>query len=125
MSDKRTFTCIVCPNGCAIEAVFDGDSILEIKGQQCKRGEEYVRQELTDPKRTIASSVVISGASLPLCSVRLTKAIPKREIFHVMREINKVSLIAPARIGQVVIRNVCGLDSDVIVTKNMPKTTEA
>ncbi|NLI53682.1 MAG: DUF1667 domain-containing protein [Clostridiales bacterium] len=125
MSDKRTFTCIVCPNGCTIETVFDGDKILEINGQQCKRGEEYVRQELTDPRRTIASSVPISGATLPLCSVRLTKAIPKREIFNVMREINKVRLAAPVSIGHVVIQDVCGLGSDVIVTKNLPKATEA
>lgn len=36
-----------------------------------------------------------------------------------MKEIQKVRLTAPVRINQVVISNVCGLDSDVIVTKNM------
>ncbi|MCF2667735.1 DUF1667 domain-containing protein [Faecalicatena contorta] len=74
---------------------------------------------MKDPRRTIATTVSISGAELPLCSVRLTKAIPKKEIFNVMKEIQKVRLTAPVRINQVVISNVCGLDSDVIVTKNM------
>ena len=60
-----------------------------------------------------------STASLPLCSVRLNRPIPKREIFRVMSEIAGVRLTAPVRIGLIVIKNVCGLDSDVIVTKNM------
>lgn len=119
MSDKKTFTCIVCPNGCTIDAEYEGSRIVRIEGQQCRRGEEYVRQELTDPRRTIASSVPISGASLPLCSVRLSAAIPKKDIFRVMEEINKIHLRAPVTIGQVVIHGVCGLDCDVVVTKNL------
>ena len=53
--------------------------------------------------------------------MRLTNAIPKARIFDVMREINRQTLTAPVRIGDVVIRNVLGLDSDVIVTKNIDK----
>lgn len=121
MSSKRIFTCIVCPNGCTIETEYEGSTVESIIGNRCKRGAEYVTQELIDPKRTIASTVRIYGASLPLCSVRLDKPIPKREIFRVMEEINKCSLQAPVRIGQVVIENVCGLDSNVIVTKNFDK----
>lgn len=117
--NSKIFTCIVCPNGCSIEAKYEHGKIMEITGFKCKRGKEYVYQELTDPRRTIASTVLISGASLPLCSVRLTRPIPKKEIFHVMEEIRKVHLAAPVRIGQVVLHNVCNLGSDVIVTKNM------
>lgn len=118
---RRTFTCIVCPNGCTIEAVWREGEEIRITGQRCKRGAEYVTQELTDPRRTIATTVRIDGAALPLCSVRLNRAIPKGEIFRVMEEIGRVRLTAPVRIGQVVIGNVCGLDADVIVTKNMEK----
>ena len=38
-----------------------------------------------------------------------------------MKEITQVELQAPVHIGDVVIRNVCGLDSDVIVTKDMER----
>lgn len=120
--NSREFVCIVCPNGCHIETKLEHGKICDIAGAKCRRGEEYVRQELTDPRRTIAGTVVIKGASLPLCSVRLTKAIPKKDIFRVMEEIKKIELTAPVYIGQVVIRHVCGLDSDVIVTKAMEKT---
>ena len=119
MIKERTFTCIVCPNGCVVETRSEDGRLLSLKGNKCKRGEEYVQQELTDPRRTIATTVPISGASLPLCSVRLNRPIPKREIFRVMREIDGARLAAPVKIGQIVLENVCGLDSDVIVTKNM------
>ncbi|MEN6595425.1 MAG: DUF1667 domain-containing protein [Clostridiaceae bacterium] len=119
MKKERAFTCIVCPNGCVIETQIEDGKLLSITGNKCKRGEEYVQQELADPRRTIATTVPIENTSLPLCSVRLNRPIPKREIFRVMREIDGVRLVAPVQIGQIVLKNVCGLDSDVIVTKDM------
>lgn len=119
MKKERAFTCIVCPNGCVIETQIEDGKLLSITGNKCKRGEEYVQQELADPRRTIATTVPIENTSLPLCSVRLNCPIPKREIFRVMREIDGVRLVAPVQIGQIVLKNVCGLDSDVIVTKDM------
>ena len=116
---KREYTCIICPNGCEIEAELDNDTIISISGHSCKRGEEYVRQELIAPKRTIASSVLVEGGELPLASVRLTDSIPKSMIFPVMEEIKKVVLKAPVIAGTIVLYHVCGLDSNVIVTKSV------
>lgn len=118
---KRTFTCIVCPNGCEMEAEYEGTSVLSVTGNLCPKGKAYVTQELVDPRRTIASSVRVTGGILPLTSVRITNAIPKDRIFDVMAEINKQTLTAPVHIGDVVIRNVLGLGSDVIVTKHIEK----
>ena len=118
---KRMFVCVVCPNGCEIEAEYDGSTALSVRGNLCPKGKVYVTQELTDPHRTIATSVRILDGELPLVSVRLTKAIPRGRIFDAMREISKQVLQAPVRIGVVVIKNILGLDSDVIVTKNIEK----
>ena len=53
----RTFTCIICPNGCEITVEYDPDMTdISIQGASCPRGKEYVRQELIEPRRTIASS---------------------------------------------------------------------
>ena len=117
---KRTFTCIVCQNGCEIEAEYEGTNVLSVTGNLCPKGKTYVTQELVDPRRTIASSVRVTGGTLPLASVRLTQPIPKDRIFDVMKVINGVELTAPVQIGQVVVRDVLGLGSDVIVTKNIP-----
>lgn len=118
---KRTFTCIVCPNGCEIEAEYEGAQVLSVTGNLCAKGKTYVTQELVAPRRTIATSVRVVGGALPLASVRLTNAVPKSRIFDVMREINRHTLTAPVRIGDVLVANILGLDSDVIVTRNVEK----
>lgn len=118
----KTFTCIICPNGCEIEAELDdtGKKLLSLSGNLCPRGEGYVKQELTAPKRTIATSVLLENGALPLASVRLTEPIPKERIFDVMAQIRTLRLTAPVRVGQVVSANILGLGSDLIVTKNIP-----
>jgi len=121
---KRTFTCIICPNGCEVEAEYEGTNVLSVSGNLCPKGRAYVVQELTDPRRTIASSVRVEGGELPLTSVRLTKAIPKDRIFDAMREIRKIHLQAPVRIGDVAVAGLLGLDCDVIVTKNVGRLSE-
>ena len=117
----REFTCIICPNGCEITAEYEGARVGAITGAACPKGEDYVRQELTDPRRTIATSVPVDGGELPLVSVRLNRPIPKKDIFRVMEAVNAVRLQAPVSIGQVVLADVCGLGADVIVTKNVPR----
>ena len=118
---KRTFTCIVCPNGCEIDTEYEGTAVLSVSGNLCPKGKTYVTQELTDPRRTIATSVRVEGGSMPLASVRLTGAVPKAKIFDAMREIEKHTLHAPVHIGDVVISRLFGLDCDVIVTKNVER----
>lgn len=115
----KVYTCIICPNGCELKATIEGTSVLLIEGATCKRGKEYIEQELVNPKRNIATSVSVKGGILPLVSVRLTNPIPKDRIFDVMNEIKKVKLIAPVKINQVVIKNVLNLDSDVIATRKI------
>lgn len=117
----KEFTCIICPNGCSIEAeVMDGQ-VLSVEGALCPKGREYVRQELTDPQRNIATSVRVMDGGLPLASVRLTKPIPKDRIFDAMDEIKKISLTAPVEAGTVVIAGILGYDSDVVVTKSVDR----
>ena len=118
---KRTFTCIICPNGCEVEAEYEGTDVLSVAGNLCPKGRAYVTQELADPRRTIATSVCVRGGALPLASVRLTRPIPRDRIFDAMAEINRHVLDAPVRIGDVVIENVLGLGSDVVITKNVEK----
>lgn len=131
----RTFTCIMCPRGCEITAEYEPSNgaadqagasaeaaeIKALTGNQCPRGYEYVHQEMTNPMRNIATSILVKGGDLPLASVRLTKPIPKAKIFDVMAEIRKICVEAPAAEGDVVIRNVLNLGTDVIVTKTVDK----
>ncbi|MBQ9564389.1 MAG: DUF1667 domain-containing protein [Synergistaceae bacterium] len=126
---RRSFTCIICPNGCEIDAEYEagGDGTAEvrsIKGQSCPRGAEYVKQELTAPRRTIASSVLVRGGELPLASVRLTAPIPKARIFDAMEEIKKIAVDAPVEAGAVLDEDLLGLGTKLIVTKSVKNAHE-
>ena len=97
----REFTCIICPNGCEITAGVEDNQIISIEGALCPKGETYVNQELTDPRRNIATSVLVKGGELPLASVRLTNPIPKARIFDAMAEIRGIAVEAPVEAGTV------------------------
>lgn len=116
----REYTCIMCPRGCDMTADIDGGNVLiSITGNACKKGEAYVVQELTDPRRNIATSILVEDGEIPLVSVRLTNPIPKNRIFDAMEVIKQVKVKVPTQVGQVVVQNILGLDSDVIITKKV------
>ena len=130
---RKTITCIICPNGCLLSAdvsVPGTDASVTgtgcprvidspVTGAGCPRGEAYFIQEITDPRRTLTSSVLVTGGEIPLCSVRLTEPVPIARIPDVMKEIRKMKVEAPLESGTVLIRDVLGLGSDVIATKTI------
>ena len=136
---RKTITCIICPNGCLLSAdvsVPGTDASVTgtgcprvidspVTGAGCPRGEAYFIQEITDPRRTLTSSVLVTDGELPLCSVRLTEPIPIARIPDVMKEIRKMKVEAPLESGTVLIRDVLGLGSDVITTKTIRRITAA
>ena len=122
--EKKSYTCIICPNGCEISAEFerraDGSTrFLAAEGQACKRGERYVQKELESPERTIDSTVPVEGGVLPLASVRITTPIPKGRIPEAMQEIRKYRLKAPVKAGTVLNDHFLGLEVSLIVTKHV------
>ena len=117
---KREMICIVCPNGCDM-TVEMREGKVEVQGALCKRGRQYAEQEMINPMRTISTSVLVEDGEIPLVSVRVTKPVPKSRIFDIMKQIGTLRVSAPAHIGQVILGNVCGSDSDVIVTKNVKR----
>ena len=80
----RKMTCIICPNGCDLEAQVADRKCESVSGNLCPKGAQYAAQEVEEPKRTIASSVTVKNGVLPLTSVRLNRAVPKEKIFDVM-----------------------------------------
>ena len=118
---NKTLTCILCPIGCDLRIEYDGTTVHSVTGNHCKKGDEYAHQEIISPMRNIASSVLVDGGHLPLCSVRLSAPIPKDRIMDVMDEIKKICIAAPVHLGDIIIENVLDLGADVIATKNIEK----
>jgi len=115
----REYTCIVCPIGCDMTAEIEKNDLVSLIGNNCTKGRAYVQQELSNPMRTIATSVLVQGGELPVASVRLDKPVPKQCIFKVMAEAKEVMLHAPVMIGQIALKNVAGTGADLVVTKQV------
>lgn len=111
----KEFTCIVCPRGCLLRV----DDDKNVYGNTCPRGKEYALNEITNPKRTITTTIRVSNRIDTLVSVKTSEAVPKELIFKIMEEINKTSVEAPTRIGQIIIKNVFGTTANVVITKNI------
>ncbi len=114
----KEMTCIVCPNGCRLR-VGEKDGEITVEGNRCKRGIEFAVSEMTNPVRTISSTVATVFPEFPVLPVKVSKAIPKSKIFDVMKEINKVTVVAPVGAGDVVIADVLGLDADIVASSNV------
>ncbi len=113
----KEFICIVCPRGCHLKV----DDDMNVTGNTCPRGKVYALNEITNPTRMITSTVAIESTELRRLPVMTSAPIPKGKIFDVMAEIDKVRIKAPVRINDVIIKNVLGLDSDIIATRNILK----
>lgn len=116
---KKEMTCIACPMGCHLTVEGEGDK-WTVTGNSCKNGERYGIQEMTDPRRIVPSTVVIKGAMLHRLPVKTAQEIPKGKIFDCMKELDQVVVNAPVKMGDVVLKDVCGTGIDIVATKTMP-----
>ena len=118
-------TCISCPLGCPLKVETDSSGkVLKVTGNTCKRGEEYGKKEVTNPTRTVTSTVRLLGGTARVVSVRTQTDIPKEKIFQCMEEIRKAAAEAPVRIGDVILENVAGTGVSVVATANAERIAE-
>lgn len=116
----KQLVCIGCPRGCRL-TVEEKDGEFIVTGNTCPRGKAFAISEMTEPKRTICSTVKTVFPGCPVLPVRVSDDIPKDKIFDVMREINAVVLTERIGRGDVIIENVLGLGVDVISTSDLLK----
>jgi CxxC motif-containing protein len=116
--DPMEIICVACPKGCRLEVHREGGEIL-VTHEGCKRGREYAVAELTDPRRMVASTVQVTGATHPLAPVYTATPFPKGRIPELLDLLRSVTLKAPVQINQVVLQNVLGTGIDVIASRDL------
>ena len=121
---KRKLVCVSCPVGCELEVELDGEGTIKVAGNRCPRGEAYAREEVTEPKRVLPTSVKVVGGALPLASVRTDRPIPKRLIPQAMEFIKALSIPAPVEVGQILVRDLLGTGANLIATRAVPAARE-
>ena len=97
----------------------DDENGYTVTGNGCPRGAEYGKKELTAPTRVITSTVRVTGGLYKRCPVKTDKPIPKELIFDAMKLLNDVDLVAPVKVGQVIIENVLGTGANFVTARNL------
>lgn len=114
-------TCIRCPRGCQVSVTLEEGRIVRVSGNACPRGDEYARKEVCDPTRQVTSVVPVTGArDLAMLPVKCSGEVPKGRVMDVVRALRGVRVAAPVRIGDVIVRDVCGSGVDVVATRDCP-----
>jgi CxxC motif-containing protein len=119
--EKRHFVCVVCPIGCEIDVVHDGNKIISMEGNECEKSQEFVNQELIEPMRILTTTVRIQGARWAVIPVRSDKVIPKRLFPRVMKQLRRIRLQAPVNMLDVVAKDVLDTGANIIATRTMPR----
>jgi CxxC motif-containing protein len=116
---KRKLTCIRCPLGCTMEAETEGESIISISGNRCKRGIEYAEKELFNPERIVTTTVSADDLQTKFLPVRTDRPVPRERVFEVLSEASAITARPPLRRGDVLIPSVAGTEANLIASKSL------
>lgn len=109
--------CIVCPKGCHLSV--DENNDYAVTGFGCERGIAYGKKELQSPTRVLTSTVKVDGGIHSRCPVKTNSDIPKGIIYDAMALLDPVELKSPVKVGDVVVKDICGTGVDWVATRNM------
>ena len=115
----KKLTCINCPVGCSLKVELDGENVICVSGNTCRRGEIYARKEVTNPTRIVTSTVKVVNGTSGTVSVKTKEAIPKEKIFACVQALRGIEVQAPVHIGDVILENVAGTGVDIVATRNV------
>ena len=113
----KILTCINCPMGCELTVEVEDGKVVSVSGNTCKRGELYAESEISDPTRTVTTTI-ISAEGVPV-PVKTAQPIPKGMIFECTAAIKAAEVHLPVKVGQVIIEDLLGTGSTVTATKTV------
>jgi CxxC motif-containing protein len=117
--EAREMVCIKCPIGCRLRAERAADGSVKVTGNTCARGVTYATEEMTNPVRTVTSSVPVTGGHMELLSVKTRTPVPKPSIPQILKELRAVKAAAPVKVGDVVLPNAAGTGVDIVATRSI------
>ena len=107
--------CTLCPSGCRLSV--SGD--LTVTGNGCPKGIEYGKNEVTNPVRTLTTTVRLTNTTAARLPVKTDRPIPKSALLDCMKEKNKITAAAPVAMGQIIAENIGKTGADLIATRSI------
>ncbi|RLF44689.1 MAG: NAD(FAD)-dependent dehydrogenase [Thermoplasmata archaeon] len=114
----KEMICINCPLGCKLFVEKEGNEIV-VKGNRCKRGEEYAIIEIKNPVRILTTTVFVEGGKHAMLPVKSDGEIPKNLLKKVMKKIANIKVKTPVKYGQVICKNVANTGINIVATRDM------
>ena len=118
---KREFICIICPNGCRISVEYEGTNIKNITGDECPKGKDYVKNEITNPLRVFTGSVLVENGDFSLVSVKTPAPVLKKYLKEIGEITRGIKVEAPVEIGQTIASNLLNENINLIATRKIGK----
>lgn len=112
----KTIICTVCPMGCNIIVEGEGDNIISVAGNRCKRGEQYASAEFCHPVRILTTTIKTDNEKTPLVPVRSEKPLPKEKIMDCMAVIRNQEAKTPIAMYDVLVENICETGINIVAT---------
>ena len=104
--------CIMCPLGCEMTYEILPDGEIKVSGNNCIRGSQFLKSELTCPMRSVSTLVRYKDK---VVACKTSKAVPKNKITEVLNEAGKVVLDKKPKHHQVIVKDIASTGADLIV----------
>lgn len=113
---NKQIKCIVCPIGCDIIVDFKDETkeIISFSGNECKKGINFVKEELIMPSRLLTTTIKINSTICGRFPIRSDIYIPKENMQEMIREVKKIKVEVPIKSGQIVADNFMGLGIKIL-----------
>ena len=115
----KTIICLDCPSACVMVVKLDGmGNVVDIEGAKCKKGEEFARSDIKEPKRILTTTVRVMSTDKehPLLPVKSALPIPIRSINAAVLELAKARISVPVHVGDVIIKDIAGSGIGIVAT---------
>jgi CxxC motif-containing protein len=113
--NMRKLYCITCPAGCLLTVIGSGFDMV-IEGNKCEKGREFAKHEMSNPSRTLTTTVRTKFPGVPVISVRTDGEIPRDKLMDAMKELSSVIVETELGCGDTVVEDIAKTGVRVIVT---------
>jgi CxxC motif-containing protein len=89
---------------------------IVIEGNKCEKGREFAIHEVSNPSRTLTTTVRTKFPGVPVISVRTDGEIPRDKLMDAMKELSNVVVETELNCGDTVMEDIVKTGVNVIVT---------